>query len=74
MNKESEVHPMVAKLPVLSGKCDTVTMMSYGIDPYLASWSHEQRVGGTSISLNVPDILSLPPIEARPNTTVLYMQ
>ena len=22
---------MVAKLPVLNGKCDTVTMMSYGI-------------------------------------------
>ena len=33
------VQAMVAKLPVLSGKCDTVTMMSYGIDPYLASWS-----------------------------------
>ncbi len=33
------VQTMVAKLPVLSGKCDTVTMMSYGIDPYLASWS-----------------------------------
>ena len=31
---------MVAKLPVLSkGKCDTVTMMSYGYDPYLSSWS-----------------------------------
>lgn len=30
---------MVAKLPVLSGKCDTVTMMSYGFDPYLSSWS-----------------------------------
>ncbi|MCH5252988.1 MAG: phosphoribosylformylglycinamidine synthase [Lachnospiraceae bacterium] len=30
---------MVAKLPVLSGKCDTVTMMSYGMDPYLSSWS-----------------------------------
>lgn len=30
---------MVAKLPVLSGKCDTVTMMSYGLDPYLSSWS-----------------------------------
>lgn len=35
----SPVQTMVAKLPVLSGKCDTVTMMSYGIDPYLASWS-----------------------------------
>ena len=30
---------MIAKLPVLDGKCDTVTMMSYGMDPYLTSWS-----------------------------------
>ncbi len=30
---------MVAKLPVLKGKCDAVTMMSYGFDPYLSSWS-----------------------------------
>ena len=30
---------MVAKLPVLKGDCDTVTMMSYGFDPYLSSWS-----------------------------------
>ena len=30
---------MVAKLPVLKGKTDTVTMMSYGLDPYLSSWS-----------------------------------
>lgn len=30
---------MVAKLPVLKGNCDTVTMMSYGFDPYLSSWS-----------------------------------
>ncbi len=30
---------MIAKLPVSSGKCDTVTMMSYGMDPYLTSWS-----------------------------------
>ncbi len=33
------VQTMVAKLPVLSGSCDTVTMMSYGYDPYLSSWS-----------------------------------
>ncbi|MCH5252977.1 MAG: phosphoribosylformylglycinamidine synthase [Lachnospiraceae bacterium] len=33
------VQTMVAKLPVLEGKCDTVTMMSYGMDPYLMSWS-----------------------------------
>ena len=30
---------MVAKLPVLEGKTDTVTMMAYGFDPYLSSWS-----------------------------------
>ena len=30
---------MVAKLPMSEGKCDMVTMMSYGLDPYLASWS-----------------------------------
>lgn len=35
----TETQTMVAKLPVLSGKCDTVTMMSYGYDPYLSSWS-----------------------------------
>lgn len=33
------IQTMVAKLPVLSGSCDTVTMMSYGYDPYLSSWS-----------------------------------
>ena len=30
---------MVAKLPVLKGKTDTVTMMSYGFNPYLSNWS-----------------------------------
>ncbi len=30
---------MIAKLPVLKGKTDTVTMMSYGYDPFLSSWS-----------------------------------
>ncbi len=35
----TETQAMVAKLPVLSGKTDTVTMMSYGFDPYLSSWS-----------------------------------
>ena len=30
---------MIAKIPVLKGKCDTVTMMSYGFDPYLSTWS-----------------------------------
>ena len=35
----TETQVMVAKLPVLEGKTDTVTMMSYGFDPYLSSWS-----------------------------------
>lgn len=35
----TETQSMIAKLPVLNGKCDTVTMMSYGLDPYLSSWS-----------------------------------
>ena len=35
----TETQSMVAKLPVLKGKTDTVTMMSYGFDPYLSSWS-----------------------------------
>ncbi len=35
----TETQSMVAKLPVLTGKCDTVTMMSYGFDPYLSTWS-----------------------------------
>ena len=35
----SETQSMVAKVPVQNGKTDTVTMMSYGFDPYLSSWS-----------------------------------
>ena len=35
----TETQVMVAKLPSLKGKTDTVTMMSYGFDPYLSSWS-----------------------------------
>ncbi len=35
----TETQAMVAKLPVLEGRTDTVTMMSYGFDPYLSSWS-----------------------------------
>lgn len=30
---------MVAKLPLLKGKTDTVTLMSHGFDPYLSEWS-----------------------------------
>ena len=35
----TEVQTMVAKLPALKGTTDTVTMMSYGFDPYVSSWS-----------------------------------
>jgi phosphoribosylformylglycinamidine synthase len=35
----TETQAMVASLPVLGGKTDTVTMMSYGFDPYVSSWS-----------------------------------
>jgi len=35
----TETQSMIAKLPVLRGKTDTVTMMAYGFDPYLSSWS-----------------------------------
>lgn len=35
----TETQSMVAKLPVEQGTTDTVTMMSYGFDPYLSSWS-----------------------------------
>ena len=35
----TETQSMVAKLPVLNGKSNAVTMMAYGFDPYLSSWS-----------------------------------
>ncbi len=35
----TETQAMIAKLPVLEGKTGTVTMMSYGFDPELSSWS-----------------------------------
>ncbi len=35
----TETQSMVAKLPVANGTSDAVTMMSYGYDPYLSSWS-----------------------------------
>ena len=39
VHQMTEIQAMVAKLPMSEGKCDTVTMMSYGYDPYLSSWS-----------------------------------
>ncbi|MDD3185474.1 MAG: phosphoribosylformylglycinamidine synthase [Anaerostipes sp.] len=38
-NQLTPIQTMIAKLPVLKGKSDTVTMMSYGYDPYLSEWS-----------------------------------
>lgn len=35
----SETQSMVAKLPLLDEESDAVTIMSYGFDPYLSSWS-----------------------------------
>lgn len=35
----TETQTMVAKVPVMNGTTDAVSMMSYGFDPYLSSWS-----------------------------------
>ena len=35
----TKTQAMAAKLPVLGGTTDTITLMSYGFDPYLSSWS-----------------------------------
>ena len=35
----TETQAMVAKVPVMTGETDSVSMMSYGFDPYLSSWS-----------------------------------
>ena len=35
----TETQAMIAKLPVQNGHTDCVTMMAYGFDPYLSSWS-----------------------------------
>lgn len=35
----TETQSMVAKVPVQTGETDSVSMMSYGFDPYLSSWS-----------------------------------
>jgi phosphoribosylformylglycinamidine synthase len=35
----TETQVMAAKLPVLKGQADTLSLMSYGFDPYLSSWS-----------------------------------
>ena len=35
----TEIQAMAAKIPVQTGSTDSVSMMSYGFDPYLSSWS-----------------------------------
>ena len=35
----TETQSMVAKVPVADGKTDAVTMMAYGFNPYVSSWS-----------------------------------
>ena len=35
----TETQSMIAKIPLLRGKTDAATVMSYGFDPYLSSWS-----------------------------------
>ncbi len=35
----TETQAMAAKVPVMDGESDAVTLMSYGFDPYLSSWS-----------------------------------
>lgn len=35
----TETQAMVAKVPVMNGHTDSVSMMSFGFDPYLSSWS-----------------------------------
>ena len=38
-NQLTQTQAMVAKVPVKNGNTHTVTLMSYGFDPYLSSWS-----------------------------------
>ncbi|MCR4591127.1 MAG: phosphoribosylformylglycinamidine synthase [Lachnospiraceae bacterium] len=37
--QKTPIQTMTALLPVMNGSTGTVTMMSYGFDPYLSSWS-----------------------------------
>ena len=37
--QQTPTQSMVAQIPMLKGKTDAVTIMSYGFDPYLSSWS-----------------------------------
>jgi len=39
IHRLTPVEAMSAKLPVLEGECDTATLMSFGFNPDIASWS-----------------------------------
>ena len=39
LHQMTETQAMLAKLPTGTRKCDAVTMMAYGYDPYLSNWS-----------------------------------
>ena len=48
--QSTPIQTMIAKVPSLKGETDTVTMMSYGFDPYLSSWSPPRcNLCGTSL-------------------------
>ncbi|MBR1893003.1 MAG: phosphoribosylformylglycinamidine synthase, partial [Lachnospiraceae bacterium] len=38
-NQATPIQTMVAKIPMLKGSSDAVSMMSYGFDPFISSWS-----------------------------------
>jgi len=37
--QQTEIQAMTAKFPVLGGNTEDVSMMSYGFDPYISTWS-----------------------------------
>ena len=48
----TETQSMVAKLPVLKGKCDTVTMMAYGFDHIFHHGAHTTDLYMQCLSLS----------------------
>ncbi|MBR1793280.1 MAG: phosphoribosylformylglycinamidine synthase, partial [Bacteroidales bacterium] len=39
LTQQTPTQSMIAQIPMLKGHTDAVTIMSYGFDPYLSSWS-----------------------------------
>ena len=58
-NQLTETQAMVAKVPVQNGTTNTVTMMSYGFDPYLSSWS-PYHGAAYAVTESVARIVDLP--------------